>query len=111
MNNFCDLCLRDIVNHGFIIPFLFFTINFKLPYDWHNHNKLLSISDNSPYFLIHGVSFVVARHNTSFTTTTTASTSVETTTLTNVTIDWNTQCWYKENEGVGGKDEMIPLEL
>ena len=110
---FCDLCLRDIANHPFIIPFSCFTLNFKLHYDWHDdHNKFLSISDNSPSFLIHGISFVVAKHNTSFTPTTT-STSIEitTTTTTNVTIDCNTQRRYKENEGVGGKDEMIPLEL
>ena len=67
---FCDLCLRDFANHPFIIPFSCFTLSFKLHYDWHDdHNKLLSISDNSPSFLIHGVSFVVGWRNESFTTT------------------------------------------
>ena len=102
---FCDLCLRDIANHPFIIPFSCFTLNFKLHYDWHgDHNKLISISDNSPSFLIHGVSFVVEKHNEMFTTTI-ASTLATITTTTTVTIDWITQRQYKVNKGVGGKDE------
>jgi len=38
---------------------------------------LLSISDNSPSFLIRGVSFVVAKHNEMFTTTFLLETSDE----------------------------------
>ena len=102
---FCDLCLRDFANHPFIIPFSCFTLSFKLHYDWHDdHNKLLSISDNSPSFLIHGVSFVVAKHNERFTTTI-SSTLVTVTRTTTVRIDWNSQRQYKVNKGVSGKDE------
>ena len=58
-----DDFLRMVSCGNAIHPFLgtlllCFILILNCYYDWHDHNKLLVICDNSPSFLVHGVSFV-----------------------------------------------------
>jgi len=50
----CD----NIIYPFLVILFWCFIIILNYRYDWHDHNKLFVICDNSPSFLVHGVSFV-----------------------------------------------------